>query len=97
VLASAIAGAAWIAAISSLNVSAQLALPDWVRARGLAVFISVFFGALAFGSVVWGAAADRWGMPTAHICAALGLLLGVVLTLPWSLDPEAGVESQVDV
>ncbi len=36
VAASLIAGASWIAAVSSLNVSAQVALPDWVRARGLA-------------------------------------------------------------
>ena len=28
-------GLAWIAALSTLNVSAQTALPDWVRARGL--------------------------------------------------------------
>jgi hypothetical protein len=68
-----------------LNLAAQLALPDWVRARGLAIFISVFFGALALGSIVWGGVADRWGMPTAHICAAIGLLGGVVLTLPWTL------------
>jgi MFS family permease len=89
VLASVLAGASWIAAISSLNLAAQLALPDWVRARGLAIFISVFFGALALGSIVWGGVADRWGMPTANVWAAIGLLSGVVLTLPWSLDFDA--------
>jgi predicted MFS family arabinose efflux permease len=96
ILASAIAGASWIAAISTLNVSAQIALPDWVRARGLAIFISVFFGALSLGSVVWGAVADRWGMPTAHLCAAFGLLLGMVVTLRWSLSPDAVLEGQAD-
>src|SRR5579859_3783285 len=34
VAASLIAGASWIAAVSSLNVSAQVALPEWVRGRG---------------------------------------------------------------
>src|SRR5262249_7482098 len=43
-VASLIAGASWIATLSSLNVSAQLALPEWVRGRGLAVFVTVFFG-----------------------------------------------------
>jgi len=27
--------------LSSLNVSAQVALPEWVRARGLAIFMTV--------------------------------------------------------
>ena len=38
-----IAGISWIAAISSLNISAQVALPDWVRGRGLAMYVTVFF------------------------------------------------------
>src|SRR5262249_43142842 len=36
--ASVLAGIAWIAVLSTLNVSAQVALPEWVRARGLALF-----------------------------------------------------------
>src|SRR5439155_20897424 len=32
-------GVAWIAILASLQVSAQLTLPDWVRARGLAAFV----------------------------------------------------------
>jgi len=35
VLASVVAGAARTLALATLNVSAQLALPDWVRGRGL--------------------------------------------------------------
>src|SRR4029077_9461954 len=35
-LARLLAGAAWILALAVLNVSAQLALPEWVRGRGLA-------------------------------------------------------------
>ena len=45
-VASAIAGASWIAALATLSVSAQVALPDWVRARGLALYTTVFFGCL---------------------------------------------------
>src|SRR3984957_6245689 len=36
IAASLIAGASWIVALSSLNISAQVALPEWVRGRGLA-------------------------------------------------------------
>jgi predicted MFS family arabinose efflux permease len=88
------AGASWIGAVATLNVSAQLALPDWVRARGLSVFISLFFGALSVGSLVWGAVADRWGLPNAHLCAAVGLLCGVALTRPWNLDFESNCDWQ---
>jgi Transmembrane secretion effector len=32
--------------LSSLNVSAQVALPEWVRGRGLAMYLTVMFAAL---------------------------------------------------
>ena len=51
-LASVIAGVSWIAVLSALNVSAQVALPEWARGRGLALFVTTFFGALTLGSAV---------------------------------------------
>jgi predicted MFS family arabinose efflux permease len=39
-----LAGAAWIAGLSSLNVAAQLAVPDWVRARGMALYTTALYG-----------------------------------------------------
>src|SRR5207253_9977631 len=51
---SVVAGSSWIAVLASLNVSAQVALPDWVRGRGLAVFVTAFFGCLTLGSALWG-------------------------------------------
>ena len=59
--ASLIAGASWIAVLSAINVSAQLALPEWVRARGLALYVMVMFGALTLGSVIWGKLARGFG------------------------------------
>ena len=49
-----VAGVSWIAVLASLNVSVQMSLPDWVRGRGLAMFVSVFFGAMTTGSALWG-------------------------------------------
>jgi|SRR5271170_2322486 len=54
VSASLIAGASWIAVLASLNVSAQVALPEWVRGRGLAMFVTGHFGATTLGSAIWG-------------------------------------------
>jgi MFS family permease len=76
---SVVTGAAWIAAVTSFNVSAQMALPDWVRARGLAVFNAGFSGALALGSVLWGQVATLVGTPTALAAAAGGALVAALL------------------
>ena len=58
-VASLIAGASWIAAVSNLNVSAQVALPEWVRGRGLAVYVTVMFGTLPSGAR-FGARSPPW-------------------------------------
>jgi len=73
------AGAAWITVLTTLNVSAQTVLPNWVRARGLALFITVFFGAMTAGSVVWGRVAEATTIPTALFAAAIGGALAGVL------------------
>ena len=67
-----IAGASWIAALATLSVSAQVALPDWVRGRGLALYTTVFFGCLTLGSAAWGEVAALLGLPVAHFLAAAG-------------------------
>lgn len=78
--ASFLAGVSWIAVLSSLNVSAQMSLPDWVRARGLSAYNAVFSGAMAIGSVMWGQAASHFGISAALLIAAAGAALGIALT-----------------
>jgi MFS family permease len=80
IVASLIAGASWIAALSTLNVSAQVALPEWVRGRGLAVFVTVFSGAITLGSAFWGQLAGWAGVPVALAIAAAAQLLAIPLT-----------------
>ena len=75
-----IGGMSWIAVLTSFNVSAQTALPNWIRARGLAVFLMVFFGSMALGSILWGQVAAATSIATALSIAAAGLSVGVVLT-----------------
>lgn len=73
-------GVAWILVLTSVNVSAQMALPDWIRARGLAVNLMVFFGSMSAGSLIWGQVASRLSVSGALLAAALGLVGGLVLT-----------------
>jgi MFS family permease len=72
-------GGAWIAVMSSLNAGLQLALPNWVRGRGLAYYLVVFQGAQALGAVFWGVVADQTSVTTALLVAAAVLVLGAVL------------------
>jgi Transmembrane secretion effector len=80
-----LAGLAWIAVLSSLNVSAQMALPGWVRSRGLAVNLAVFFGSMALGSIVWGWLAGTAGIAGTLLLAAAGACAGIAGTWPWKL------------
>ena len=73
-------GVAWISILSALQVSAQLTLPAWVRARGLAAFVVVFMGGMALGSIVWGQVATRIGIPDALTAAAIGMVLAIGAT-----------------
>jgi MFS family permease len=90
--ASLVAGASWIAVLSSLNVSAQVALPEWVRGRGLAMFVVVLFGSLSLGSAVWGQVAGMIGLSMAHFIAAAGILVAIPLTWRWKLQTAAGFD-----
>ncbi len=77
-VAAALAGASWIASLSSLNVAAQLSLPDWVRARGMGLYTSVFYGCLALGSIFWGQVATRLGVAPTLLIAAMGAVLALL-------------------
>ena len=90
--ASVIAGMSWIAVLSCLNVSAQVALPEWVRGRGLAMFVTAFYGAMTVGSAIWGQIAALVGLPTTHFVAAVGILLAIPFTWRWKLEAGAAVD-----
>lgn len=78
--AAVLGGLGWIAVLTSLNVSAQTALPNWVRARGLAIALMVFFGCMAAGSAVWGQVAAATSVPLALLIAAAGAVAAIPLT-----------------
>lgn len=67
-------GAAWITALTTLNGVAQAILPNWVRGRSLAVYLTVFNGAMTAGSLGWGAVATLIGVPFTLLTGAAGLV-----------------------
>ena len=78
--ASAVFGFCWTMVLSTLHVSAQQALPNWVRARGLAVYMMVFFGGLSLGAAIWGYLGQLAGLQTSLLTAAVGLALFTIVT-----------------
>jgi MFS family permease len=87
-------GVAWMALMSSFNVSIQTLVPAWVRARVLAIYLLVFFGGMALGSAFWGALANRIGISSALMCAAAALLIGLVAAYFYPLP--AGAELDLE-
>ena len=73
-------GVGWMSTNSTLSTAAQTSLPAWVRARGLAVYLLVFQGAMAVGSVIWGGIASRFGLRTTLAIAGVALLAAAAAT-----------------
>src|SRR5436309_3071531 len=70
-------GVAWIAMMASLNGAAQTAVPAWVRARALGIYLLVFQGGLGVGSALWGLAAQHVGVSIALASSAGAAILGL--------------------
>ena len=84
-VAFALGGAGWVAALSTVNVAAQGAVPEWVRARAAwGLYLLVFQGGVAAGSALWG------GLATVSVSSALAVTAsafacGLVVARRWPL------------
>ncbi len=85
-----VAGMAWISVANSLAVAAQVALPDWVRARGMSIYQMGLMGGAAAGSLLWGQVAS-WVSVEGSVLAAAAAGL-VVLLLTRGLTVEGGAD-----
>ena len=73
-----VGGMAWITTANSLSVSAQLALPNWVRARGMSIYQMAIMGSTALGAAVWGQVAT-WS--NVHASLGIAAVTGVLAML----------------
>ena len=89
----AVAGACWITVIANNTTAVQAILPNFMRARGMAVHQMVFFGAMVVGSLLWGKIATAFGTQTSLIVSAILLvpatMLAAAIRLPGSTLPRA--------
>jgi MFS family permease len=87
--AMALVGIAWISVANSLTISAQVALPDWVRARGMAIYQMALMGGASAGSLLWGQVASWFSVPTSVAAAAVFGMLAVLALRQRSLEARA--------
>jgi MFS family permease len=88
----AIGGGCWVLALSMFNVTVQLSTPRWVLGRAMALYQTATFGGMAFGSWIWGLAAEVYGLESALTMAAVVMLGGAVLGI-WLALPQIGLDN----
>ena len=90
-----LAGAGWVLALSTFNVTVQMSAPRWVVGRALSLYQMAAFGGMAAGAWLWGVIATANGIQVALLyssavmgaCAALGLRLPLPQAEDLDLDP----------
>jgi len=85
-------GFAWITVLSSLQIAAQTSVPAWVRARALALYIVVFSGGMAIGSLGWGTLAQQTSSTTALLAAAAGTVVAAFFGIRFHLGDAANLD-----
>lgn len=74
-LAMLVMGASWMMTLTTLNATAQVSLPNEIRARGMACYLSSLAGAMAVGAWWWGMVASAMSLEFTQLAAAATLPL----------------------
>ncbi len=72
-------GGCWIGALATYNSAVQILVPDWIKARALALYQTALYGGLALGSFLWGHLAETMTVHGALLAAGCLLLASVIL------------------
>ncbi|MEI6201343.1 MAG: MFS transporter [Enhydrobacter sp.] len=84
-------GACWMMVNANNSTAVQMILPNFMRARGMAVHQMVFFGAMVTGSLLWGKIANLTNVHVSLIASAIALVpltvLAASIRLPGSSVP----------
>ena len=75
-----LAGTTWIAVANSLTVASQMALPDWVKARGMSIHQMAMMGGTALGATLWGHVAGLTSVRASLVLAAGSAIIALLAT-----------------
>jgi MFS family permease len=73
-----VGGIAWTTGATTIYATLQLALPDWVRARGVSIYNLVYFLAMAGGAALWGALASALGLRPVLAVVGIAMMLAAL-------------------
>ncbi|MEL2256319.1 MFS transporter, partial [Klebsiella pneumoniae] len=71
-------GGCWIGALATYNSAVKILVPDWIKARALALYQTALYGGLALGSFLWGLLAETMTVHGALLAAGCLLLASVI-------------------
>ncbi len=73
-----LAGLFWLLTLATLNATAQLMTPPWIRGRAMSIYTLAFAGVIPIGSIFSGIVADQIGTPGSLLVFSSGaVVLGV--------------------
>jgi len=81
-----VSGFAWILVANSVTVAAQLSLPDWVRARGMAIYQMGIMGGSALGAFIWGRLAEMTSIHVSLGVASVSMVVALAFTRGRTLE-----------
>jgi MFS family permease len=67
-----IGGIFWLLTMSTLNATAQLMAPEWIRGRAMSLYMLAWAGTIPLGSILAGVVADITGTRNAIVVFSLG-------------------------
>lgn len=88
-----VSGAAWLAVANSLTLAVQMALPDWVRARGMSIFQMALMGSTATGAALWGTIATSTSIHHALVIAGISSV--VLMFIAQKVVIDRGIEEDL--
>ena len=83
------AGWAWLANLTTFNITARFSIAGWVMSRGLAINQMTFFGCQALGSIVWGQVAGVTSIEAALAASAAGMIVALAAAARFHLAAPA--------
>ncbi|MDR3067194.1 MAG: MFS transporter [Comamonas sp.] len=88
-----LSGLALLATANTLGVAAQMARPNWVRARGRAVYQMSIMGSTAIGAAIWGKIASLGSVQISMAVAAVSGLTALLIVQ--RLNPDRDIEEDL--
>jgi MFS family permease len=88
------AGWAWLANLTTFNITARFSIADWVMSRGLALNQMVFFGCQTLGSLLWGQVAQVTSVYVALSVSGAVMVAAMLTGLRYKLITPAKTDLQ---